>query len=306
MGNARSPGQMEMNSARRQYWAVTVSLEPAVGEIVALILRRAGALGIQEIDDHRELRLIAYFATPVSAAFIERECHRALRLAEFPPSALFSVKVEPLVERDWLQAWKRGYRPFAVGRRFLIAPSWESPPAAGDRLLITIDPGMAFGTGTHETTRQCLLALERYWGGRSMLDVGTGTGILAIAAAKLSPPARIVAVDIDPEACRVARENFAANGVAGRIELIIGSIDRMRRETFEMVMANLTTSTIQRLMPDLVDRVEPGGYLVLSGILDEEESQMRRLILESALKLIECDRTGEWRTFIARRPSSSA
>lgn len=297
---------MEMNRARRQYWTVTVSLEPAVGEIVALLLRRAGALGIQEIDEQRELRLIAYFATPVSAASIERECRRALRLAEFSPSALFSVKVEPLVERDWLQTWKRGYRPFTVGRRFLIAPSWESPPAAGDRLLITIDPGMAFGTGTHETTRQCLLALEKYWGGRSLLDVGTGTGILAIAAAKLSPTARIVAVDIDPAAGRVARENFAANGVAGRVALIIGSIDRIRQETFEMVLANLTTATIQRLMPGLIDHVEPGGYLVLSGILDEEESQMRHVILESALELTECDRTGEWRTFTARRPVSPA
>ena len=124
------------------------------------------------------------------------------------------MNVREVAERDWLEEWKQNWQPVEIGR-FIIAPPWSNLDEMHDRLIIRIEPGMAFGTGTHETTRLCLDAIQKHFAGGSFLDVGTGTGILAIAAAKLFPEAHIEACDTDETAIEIARENAAANGVAG-------------------------------------------------------------------------------------------
>lgn len=267
---------------------------------MSYVLSNAGTIGTAKLDEQDELELTAYFSEMPSLAELERDCRRALVVAELPADGLKRVTMEVVEPQDWLTKWKENYRPFAVGERFLIAPSWLVPDDVGGRILIIIDPGMAFGTGTHETTQACLTAIERYWSGRSLLDVGTGTGILAMAAAKLSSVAGIMALDLDPDALQVARENVLLNGVADRITLIEGTIDQVTSE-FEMVVANLTTDVHLKLIRGCSRLVENQGILGLSGILSDDEPIIAQALAESGFKTIEVIRDGEWLAFVAER-----
>jgi ribosomal protein L11 methyltransferase len=288
-----------------EFWAVRIRVREDLSELLIPLLSRAGTRGLAFVEEGAELELLAYFDAPQDVATWANAVRRAVRRAGFPDDRVADVRVEHVPAEDWASRWKEGYKPFPVGRRFLIAPSWDRPPEAGERLVITIDPGMAFGTGTHETTRQCLRALEDYWTGRSLLDVGTGTGILAIAAARLHPQARIVALDIDPEACAVARENMERNGVLDRIALLCGTLDRLPQERFEMVIANLTADALAGLLPLFPSRLEPGGLLVISGLLEGDEEPFRAALGAEALRPLDVMREGEWRTIVARYEPSS-
>ncbi len=286
-------------------WAVRIRLKEDVSEILFPLFSRAGTRGLAFIEADSGLEVLAYFDAPQEVAWWASEIRHAVGEAGFADDCVADVRVERVPAEDWASRWKEGYKPFPIGRRFLIAPSWDRPQETGDRLLIMIDPGMAFGTGTHETTQQCLLALEEYWTGRSLLDVGTGTGILAIAAARLHPQARVVALDIDPEACAVARENMERNGVGERIALFCGALDDLPEERFEMVLANLTADALAGLLSRFPQRLEPGGVLVLSGLLDGDEESFWEALVAKAFRPLEVKRGGEWRTIIARYEPSS-
>jgi len=288
-----------------EFWAVRIRLTEDLSEVLFPFFSHAGTRGLAFNETDAGLEVLAYFDAPQEVAWWASAMPRALREAGFPDDRVADVRVERVPAEDWASRWKEGYKPFPVGRRFLIAPSWDRPPEVGDRLLIVIDPGMAFGTGTHETTQQCLQALEEYWTGRSLLDVGTGTGILAIAAARLHPQARIVALDIDPEACAVARENMERNGVREGIALFCGTLDELPEERFEMVLANLTADALASLLPRFPQRLEPGGILVLSGLLDGDEEPFREALAAKAFRPLEIKRGGEWRTIVARYEPAS-
>jgi len=298
-----------MNDARcwamSEFWEVGIRLRDDLSEVLVPTLSRAGTRGLAFSERADGIEVLAYFNTPQDAVQWAREVSRAVREAGFSDDHVIEVRVRPVPIQDWTSRWKEGYKPFPVGRRFLIAPSWDCPPETGGRLLLIIDPGMAFGTGTHETTQQCLMALEDYWRGRSLLDVGTGTGILAIAAARLNPRARIVALDIDPEACAVARENVERNGVGESIALLCGTLGDVPEERFEMVIANLTSDVLAALLPMFPQRLEPDGILVLSGLLEGDETAFLEALRASALRPLEVQRGGEWRTIIARYEPSS-
>jgi ribosomal protein L11 methyltransferase len=193
------------------------------------------------------------------------------------------MNVRKVENRDWLEEWKRNWKPVAAGR-FIIAPPWSEIEQIHDQLLIRIEPGMAFGTGTHETTRLCLAAIEKHFAGGSFLDVGTGTGILAIAAAKLFPGARIVACDTDADAVAIARENSAANDVSDAIEFHVGSVDDLTASA-DLVCANLTADVILRMLPSLLNVT--CGRLILSGILDTQLDAI-------TARLRECGVTDDW------------
>jgi ribosomal protein L11 methyltransferase len=162
--------------------------------------------------------------------------------------------------------------------------------------VIEIDPGMAFGTGTHETTRGCLEMLEKYWKGGSMLDVGTGTGILAIAAVKLRPGSRVVGFDVDPEAVEVALENAAINGVAEEIEIEVNKLSSYQGQVFDLVLANLTADVIIPLSPEFPQVLKPQGALIVSGILREQTDDVRAALESHDLSVIEMKPDGEWMT----------
>jgi len=198
-------------------------------------------------------------------------------------------------ERDWLAEWKQSWQPVDVGK-FVITPPWIEIPETAGRIVITIEPGMAFGTGTHETTRLCLRAIEEHFTGKSFLDVGTGTGILAIAAAKLNPEAGIQACDTDAEALSVAIENARINNVATRITFIVGSVHE-KTASADLVCANLTADVIIDLSPQLLQLT--CGRLILSGILKEQVAAVSGRLLECGVSTeVEKLYDGEWAALI--------
>jgi len=176
-------------------------------------------------------------------------------------------------EQDWAEAWKRGYHPIRVGERFLIKPAWIDVEPEPGQIVIEMDPGMAFGTGTHPTTQLCLQACERFARpGITMLDLGTGSGILAIGAARLGCE-DILARDTDEVAVRSARENVRRNGVSDRVSVEQGSLEDLVEASrqFDLCVANLTARIITRLAGQGIERlVKVGGTFVFSGLIDEQ------------------------------------
>ena len=214
-----------------------------------------------------------------------------------------------IVAADWSESWKANFQPIRIGRRLMIVPAWLNTPLAPDDVDVRLDPGMAFGTGTHPTTQLCLQAIERHLKpGQPLLDLGTGSGILAIAAAKLGA-GPILAVDIDDEAVRVARENAAANGVADRLTIGEGSLADVLAGRYgpqwvgvPFVVANILARVIVNLLEQgLGQTVAPGGLLVLSGILDSQAYQVTAALPAQGLTLVAQEQIDDWVAIIARR-----
>lgn len=268
------------------WYALDVELEPAAREAVEYALMEAGALGTETTDN----TVTGYFAEIPSRERVRAELFEALRIYELPSSSVRDMSVREVEERDWLGEWKQSWQPVEIGR-FIIAPPWSEIDNQPDRLIVRIEPGMAFGTGTHETTRLCLDAIQKHFSGGSFLDVGTGTGILAIAAAKLFPEARIEACDTDEAAVAIARENAAANGVAERINFRVGSIDDSTASA-DLVCANLTADVISQMLPTLVSL--SCGKLILSGILDTQIELVQAGLHACGIDDFEITQDGEW------------
>jgi ribosomal protein L11 methyltransferase len=212
---------------------------------------------------------------------------------------------KPIQEINWVEAWKQHYQPIPVGRRLVIIPAWLETATSG-RIPIRIEPGMAFGTGTHPTTQLCLELLEENLRpGEPVIDVGCGSGILSIAAIRLGA-SRALGVDIDAQAIPNADENAAINGIADLLEIGVGSVGEVLAGKFSMrqapvVTANLLSPILVRLLEDgLADVVAPGGRLILSGILEEQwqeasvPSPLREALHEKNLDVLEVRRSGDW------------
>lgn len=263
------------NSTPLDWHALTVAIEPAAHEAVEYALMEAGALGTETSDEVTALvHVTGYFDHIPDREHVRAELAEALRIYDLPSSSVREMTLREVPDQDWLGEWKKNWQPVVIGR-FVIAPPWSEIQKAIDRVVIRIEPGMAFGTGTHETTRLCLGAIQKYFRGGSFLDVGTGTGILAIAAAKLFPEARVQGCDNDPEAVTIAKENAELNQVGDQIEFRVGSVDDSTGSV-DFVCANLTADVILPLLPALLGAT--CGRLVLSGILDSQlESILDRL-----------------------------
>ncbi len=277
------------------WYALDVTTVGRAREAVEYALMEAGALGTEggvgvgNTEETPEV-VTAYFDSPPEVESVRAALADALRVYGLASSDVRELKFREVAGRDWLAEWKAGWRPVAVGR-FVVAPPWSEVKEEADRLIIRVEPGMAFGTGTHETTRLCLAALEKHFRGRSFLDVGTGTGILAIAAAMLSPASRVEACDTDALAVSVAEENARLNGVAERISFRVGSVDDSTPSA-DLVCANLTADVILPLLPALT--AATCGRLILSGILDTQAEQIWARLLELGAEDCEVTRDGEW------------
>ena len=277
-----------MSSAKEQpsgWYALDVDVDGAAHEAVEYALIEAGALGT-ETTDHG---VTAYFAETPSRERVRDELFEALRIYDLPSSSVRDMNLREVPQRDWLEEWKQNWQPVEIGR-FIIAPPWSNLGEVHDRYVIRIEPGMAFGTGTHETTRLCLDAIQKHFAGGSFLDVGTGTGILAIAAAKLFPDAHIEACDTDETAIAIARENAELNGVE-QINFWTGSIDDATASA-DLVCANLTADVITSIMPALVGVT--CGKLILSGILETQVEMVQTALHESGIDDFELAQDGEW------------
>ena len=295
---------MAKNRLTEPAFSFKILLPGAEGVEEALSARvfELGSTGLSAEKD----KLAVYFPGTAPADQILAELRkRWLQLAEagfdLPE---FQAQVERVPHRDWASAWKEYFRPVEVAGHFVIVPPWERRNVEGDRIRIVIDPGQAFGTGTHETTQLMLRALLRELRpGDSVLDVGTGSGILAIAAAHLGA-GRIVAYDADPVAVESARKNLQLNRVGGCVQLFVSDSPKSLRASrpFDLVLANLLTSLLIPLLPDLVPLVQiERGRLVLSGILAEEREKMTAALKKLPLRLTDVLQQGEWIALICER-----
>jgi ribosomal protein L11 methyltransferase len=264
-------------------------LRPLVAEgLVAL-----GGSSVQE-----EGEVMSTHLPPPAGGDVEPVLRQARQLAEeVMPGEGVDVEAEWVPDEDWARLWKRGIEPRRVTDRIVVRPTWaEFAGNAGDVVLI-IDPQMAFGTGEHATTRGCLRLLDdALRPGDRVLDVGSGSGILAIAAARLGA-AEVIAVEADADANLNARENLALNGVEGQVRLEEAFADAelmTRLGTFDLVLANILSSVIRPLLPSFRTALRPGGRLIVSGILREESGDVLADAGDAGFRAMAVDEEGEW------------
>jgi ribosomal protein L11 methyltransferase len=281
---------------------ISVRADPAALDVIANFLIERGSPGVVI----KKKQVQGYFAEGANARGLTRDARRFLRgiKAIYPSIDENEVSSRFIKDRNWNRAWQKFFTAQNIGRSFLVCPPWlEAPPLRG-RHLISIEPGLAFGTGTHATTRGCIEFLERAAGvlgsgDFAALDVGTGSGILAIALIKLGAK-KVWAIDNDPGALEVARKNLLANGVARSVRLSGARLDQLRR-SFPLVVANLTAETLIDLADALAKRVAPRGFLVLSGILQQKAGAVIHRFADLGFKLLRRKREKEWVTLLCRR-----
>ena len=217
------------------------------------------------------------------------------------PLGTLAIQTQNVRDEDWSEVWKQFYKPFRAGKSLVVKPTWEPYEAHhGDR-IIEIDPGMAFGSGTHETTGMCLELLEDVMkGGERVIDVGTGSGILAIGAALLGAK-DVLAIDIDPVAVRVAKENVAHNHLEDRIRAVEGNLLASSDGVCELCVANIIADVICMFALPLNDHIVPGGLFICSGIIKEREQDVVQALTAADYAILEIRRKGEWVAMLARR-----
>lgn len=292
-----------MNGEESKTWySVDVVVSRDAAEAIEFGFGQLDALGTA-INQLRKanaetVTVTGYFNTLPDGETLHVEMRNALRIYKCKETAIHSMTPSQIENTDWLAEWKKHWQPTAVGR-FVIAPPW-SDIAEAEKIVIRIEPNMAFGTGTHETTQLCLKAIdEHYAQPMSFLDVGTGTGILAIAAAKLAAEnTEIVGCDTDLDSIKIARDNATANGVGDILRFSVGSITS-ETQSFDFVAANLTLDVITPLLATLLERSRQ--LLLLSGILDEQEDAIVANLRNLQIKDFAIERSGEWISLLIRR-----
>ncbi|WP_027338648.1 50S ribosomal protein L11 methyltransferase [Halonatronum saccharophilum] len=270
------------------------------------ILEELGALGItkEEFKEKpKEVRLKAYFdEEDFSKVKLDEIKDRIFSLEEYGfELSDVEISVDSLQEEDWANKWKDNFKPIKISEKIIIKPTWEDYKCSKDDIIIELDPGRAFGTGDHGTTSVCLRMIEKYLKpGVNFLDIGTGTGILSIAAAKLGV-GDILALDIDPVAVKVARENGRLNRVEDRIEFKIGNLIEVVNKKYDFCVANILPHIILNLIPDLPKVIKEGGHFLLSGIIEEKVEEIEVELEKYNLELLERCQEGEWITLVGIR-----
>jgi ribosomal protein L11 methyltransferase len=277
-------------------------MDPSAFDAVSNFLIERGSPGVVI----RKREILAYFANSVASGSIKKDIRRFLGGIGgiYPEGDLPRIRWRVLKDRNWNSAWHRFFKPQKIGKCFWVTAPWIPPPLLRRRHVIIIEPGMAFGTGTHATTRGCMEFIEQavasFHGTEfAALDVGTGSGILAIALVKLGAR-KIRAVDLDPVALKVARENLRCNDAQAKVQLSGTKLSRMRA-SFPLVVANLTAEVIVDLTEALAKRVAPQGLLILSGILSPKTKEVITHLAAKGFKVIRRKREKEWVTLLLRR-----
>lgn len=205
-----------------------------------------------------------------------------------------ALDMQNVADEDWSENWKKYYKPFRIGSHLVVKPTWEPYTPQPEDLVIELDPGMAFGTGTHETTNMCMQLLERYYqDGMRVMDVGTGSGILAIAAARLGAD-NVLAIDIDPDAVKVAKENVALNGVSDAVRVVVGDLCKSEAMPCELAVANIVADAICMLAGPMTRHLEKNGLLICSGIIREREQDVLNAAKEAGYTVKDRIEKGEW------------
>jgi ribosomal protein L11 methyltransferase len=218
-----------------------------------------------------------------------------------------NISIREVKEEDWANAWKQYYKPERISPSLTIVPTWESyTPVHTDEKIIRLDPGMAFGTGTHPTTVLCVQALERVVrGGDEVIDVGCGSGVLSIAALKLGAR-QALAVDIDDVAVKVAAENVELNGLQEHICVRRNHLlDDIEESRYDVIVANILAEVIMLFIKDAYRVVKPGGYFIASGIIEQKGPDVETALTEAGFEIKETNRKEHWLSIVCRRPTHS-
>lgn len=296
---------------------IKIQSPPELVDAISNFLLELGTEGISQEEDVSqkdfEESAPAHIPDVLKAYFPERSKweQKLSRLSDyldslrqiFPEYAKPEFAVRHIADQDWGEQWKKYFKPVRIFKNIVVKPTWERYTSSARDIVIEIDPGMAFGTGQHPSTRMCLESIEeilmterttRKW---SVLDIGTGTGILSIGAAKLGA-SRVVAVDIDPKAAEIAQQNVNINHVDDKVSVM--NLDIINLDgTFDMIVANLTAETISKLSAHIEPMLARGGYLVCSGIIEQ-----RATMVEEALKALDKKKVlteKEWVCYIYKK-----
>ena len=227
------------------------------------------------------------------------------RLSEFsgthPEPGTLQLETRSVDDRSWTDVWKKYFKPFYAGEHLVVKPTWEPFDPKPDDLVIEIDPGMAFGSGTHETTGMCLALLEEMIsGGEEIIDVGTGSGILAIGAALLGA-SHVLAIDIDPDAVRVAAENVAKNHVEQIVSVQEGNLLDRVSAVCDICVANIISDVIIAFAAPLMNHIRPGGLFICSGIVTVRSDEVEKALRDAGYEILRKVTRGEWTAFLSRR-----
>lgn len=276
-----------------------IKIEVPVGndaiEGVSNFLFELGAVGLTE----QEGGISAFFPYPSQPRLLQTLKTYLLELQQLhfdvDPS---HVSIQTIPEKDWVSAWKAHFRPVFVTPQIVVKPPWEKVRAP---IVIDIDPGRAFGTGSHPSTQLALRFLLRYISGTDeVLDIGTGSGILAIAAAKLGAK-RVVALETDPQALENTQRNLALNKVTARVLWMAGSIERVKGEKFDLILANLNKTVLLEILQSTAELLKPCGHFILSGLLAEDVYAIRGKLVALHLHVVDKAVMNDWVSLVVSK-----
>lgn len=306
---------------------VIVKTIPENEDIVSDILYQAGAVGLAIEDpqdfvdltndkeswdfideslmnfDHDGVSLKAYFAESEDISKIVEFINS--RVVETPlkeeGQAYGEVILNSVDDEEFSESWKKYYKPLKIGERIIIKPTWEDYAQEANDLVIELDPGMAFGTGTHETTEMCAEALESFVKpGDHIYDIGCGSGILSIVAAKLGAE-KVTAIDIDPVCIDVSNENIEMNHVEDKVQAYQGDLFNVVSDKVDLIVSNIIAEVIAGMVRDLNKYLKDGGIFITSGIILSKVEMVENALKEDNFEILETKRLGEWACIIARK-----
>lgn len=318
------PGSMNKPSTEKAKWVhFKLYTQPELAEALSNYLTEMGAQGVfeeflqtgvsdvPEPEPQDERVLNAYFPSGTEDEKHLSDLQSYINsLAElFPNLKKPTFSTEVIIDPQWGEVWKRFFKPLRITKNIIVKPSWERYSATGRETVIEIDPGMAFGTGQHPSTSMCIEAMEeillkdRTFQKWRVLDVGTGTGILGISAAKLGASS-VMCVDIDDQAVEIAHKNVAVNHVGDRVVIVNSDVAKIKG-TFELIVANLTAETLIKIKSHLVKMMEKGGYLVISGIFEKNRQDVEKAFTRDDLISHKVIADKEWVCYVYKKPAKA-
>lgn len=301
-----------MRDREARLWRLSLIVPDWMQDLLVLFLVEQGTNGVEVQEREGTCTLIAYVSHEDRAASLVSSLKGYLEgIGRVNGVTIeWGWDVQEVLGEDWKDAWKANFRGRRVSPRLAVRPSWDKETGLDGAIVIQIDPGQAFGTGLHETTRMCLEWIDEMLGGEETtscsprpsrgLDVGTGTGILAIAMARLGMP-EIWALDTDPVAVEVAKENVLINGVGDKVKVLQGSLEALGGEGFSLAVANLTGSELARMAAGWCQCMEPSGFLIASGLLREEKGMLLDLYEDAGFDSVGERQEGDWCGMLLRR-----
>ncbi len=288
--------------SKKRFWTViSCQCDILEEELCSWLLFQHGTLGIEnKAIAGEKLLLLASFAKNNATTKNITKLRQELKTAGLIEPAK-TLKASSLADQDWLSNWKKYFEPFHIGNSFLVCPPWSTKKlkkedTAGP-IKIIIEPGMAFGTGLHATTRFCLESIEKHLRGPNILDVGTGSGILSIASSIILSKANITAIDIDEHAIDNAKHNIALNNVGSKISLrkkSLESLDRANKSQFDTILSNMTAETIIEFMPIYSKILANDGILILAGIIEERLNLVTKSLAKSSFTIMKQQIDNGW------------